>query len=349
MTRPRLGMFTRLLEKASAAERYRFALEQIQHADQLGFASAWVAQHHFGEHEGGLPSPFVLLAAAAQRTREIALGTAVLTLPLEDPLRAAEDAAVLDALSERRVQLGIAAGGTPSSFPAFGREPAGRRELFIEHLEVLRDGLAGRGVRGTDSRVYPPAGDLGERVWQATFSENGARRAGQAADGLLLSRTQPRPEGEHQRVLHSLQLPMIAAYHEALPLGVPPRILASRTALVVDPEHRARALELAEPGLRALATTQPGFDAATAGLPELLAVTDTHLGTVEEVAASLAADAALFQATDVAFQVHSIDAGHELTLRSLELLAIEVAPRLGLATSRGAARDLAAAHRLRAV
>ena len=344
MTPPRLGLFTRLLEKAPAAERYRFALEQIHHADQLGFASAWVAQHHFGEHEGGLPSPLVLLAAAAQRTREIALGTAVLTLPLEDPLRAAEDAAVLDALSDRRVQLGIAAGGTPSSFPAFARDPAARRELFAEHLEVLRDALGGRGVRGTDSHLYPPPGGLGEKIWQATFSADGARRAGLAGDGLLLSRTQPRPEGEHRLPLHELQLPIIAAYRDALPAGAPARILASRTALVVDPEHRARALELAEPGLRALATTQPGFDAAGASLPELIAVTDTHVGTVEEVADSLAADASLREVTDVSFQVHSIDAGHELTLRSLELLAAEVAPQLGFATGAEAARDLAAAH-----
>src|SRR5699024_4868178 len=102
MTRPRLGLFTRLLEEAPAAERYRFALEQISHAEQLGFASAWVAQHHFGEHEGGLPSPFVLLAAAAQRTEQIGLGTAVVPLPFDDPRRAAEDAAVVDALSGGR-------------------------------------------------------------------------------------------------------------------------------------------------------------------------------------------------------------------------------------------------------
>lgn len=345
MTRPRLGLFTRLLENAPAADRYRFALEQISHAEQLGFASAWVAQHHFGETEGGLPSPFVLLAAAAQRTQRIALATGVVTLPLDDPLRAAEDASVLDALSEGRVQLGIAAGGTPSSFPAFGRDPAARRELFAEHLEVLRDALAGRGVRGTDSRIYPPAGDLGQRIWQATFSVGGGTRAGADGDGLLLSRTQPRPEGEHARPLHELQLPIIDAYLEALPEGTAPRILASRTALVVDPEHRTLALERAEPGLRSLAALQPGFDAERASLQELIEVTDTHVGTVEEVAASLQADAALPRVTDVSFQVHSIDAGHELTLRSLELLAQEVAPRVGLDTGAEAASALRSAHR----
>lgn len=347
MTRPRLGLFTRLLEDAPAPERYRYALEQIARADELGFASAWVAQHHFGEHEGGLPSPFVLLAAAAQRTEHIGLATAVVTLPIDDPLRAAEDAAVLDALSGGRVQLGIAAGGTPASFPAFGRDPAARREIFAEHLGVLRDALAGRGVRGTDSRIYPPAGDLGERVWQATFSVDGGRRAGEAGDGLLLSRTQPRPEGEHELPLHELQLPIIEAYRTALAADSAPRILASRTALVVDPENRSLALELAEPGLRDLARLQPGFDAAGASIEQLIAVTDTHVGTVEEVSESLSADGALPHATDVSFQVHSIAAGHELTLRSLELLATEVAPRVGFATGPEAARDLHQAHRAR--
>lgn len=344
MTRPRLGLFTRLLEEAPAADRYRFALEQIERADELGFASAWVAQHHFNGHEGGLPSPFVLLAAAAQRSRRIALATGVVTLPIDDPLRAAEDAAVLDALSGGRVQLGIAAGGTPASFPAFGHDPAARREIFVEHLAIFRDALAGRGVRGTDSRIYPPAGDLGERIWQATFSVDGGRRAGEAGDGLMLSRTQPRPEGEHERPLHELQLPIIEAYRAALPAGVAPRILASRTALVVDAADRPRALELAEPGLRELAALQPGIDAARASLAELIAVTDTHVGTVEEVTESLTADATLPRSTDVSFQVHSIAAGHERTLRSLELLATEVAPRLGLATGPEAAEELRTAH-----
>ncbi|MFC0675367.1 putative FMN-dependent luciferase-like monooxygenase [Brachybacterium hainanense] len=345
MTRPRLGLFTRLLEDAPAADRYRFALEQIARADELGFASAWVAQHHFGAHEGGLPSPFVLLAAAAQRTRRIALATGVVTLPIDDPLRVAEDASVLDALSGGRVQLGVAAGGTPGSFAAFGRDPQARRELFAEHLEVLREALAGRGVRGTDSRIYPAAGDLGQRIWQATFSADGGRRAGADGDGLLLSRTQPRPEGSPDQPLHELQLPIIEAYRAALPEGTAPRILASRTALVVDPENRARALELAEPGLRELAATFLGAGgAASATLSQLIAWTDTHVGTVEEVAASLAADASLPAVTDVSFQVHSIAAPHDLTLRSLELLATEVAPRVGFATGPSAVQGLRTAH-----
>lgn len=345
MSAPRLGFFTRLLEHAPAADRYRFALEQIDQAERSGFASAWIAQHHFGEHEGGLPSPFVLLAAAAQRTSRIALATGVITLPIDDPLRVAEDAVVLDQLSDGRVQLGLATGGTPSSFAAFGRESDRRREIFAEHLDVLLDALEGRGVRGTASQIYPAAGDLSQRIWQATFSADGGRRAGERGDGLLLSRTQPRTEGAAAAPLHDLQLPIIAAYREALPEGAPVRVLASRTALVVDPENRTRALELAEDGLRHLARTMFGLDTDGVGIDELVRITDTHVGTVDEVVASLSADATLPAASDVSFQVHSIAATHELTLRSLQLLADEVAPRLGFATGPDAAEALRRAHR----
>jgi putative FMN-dependent luciferase-like monooxygenase len=347
MTGPRIGFFTRLLEDAPAADRYRFALEQIAQAERSGFASAWVAQHHFGETEGGLPSPFVLLAAAAERTSRIALATGVVTLPIDDPLRAAEDASVLDALSGGRVQLGVASGGTPSSFAPFGRDPQQRREIFAEHFGVFRDALAGRGIRGTDARIYPAAGDLDRRIWQATFSVEGGIRAGRDGDGLLLSRTQPRP-GAQDLPLHEVQLPIIDAYRDALPEGGPFRVLASRTAVVVDEENRTRVLELAEPGLRELAEGMLGIDTTGLGLDDLARLTDSHIGTPDEVAASLAADRAIAASTDVSFQIHSVDAPHEMTLRSLELLATEVAPRLGYDVGDEAAESLRAVHRIHA-
>lgn len=70
MTQKRIGFFTRLLDKAPAAERYRLATEQIRHAEVLGFESAWVAQHHFHEQEGGLPAPLVFLAHAGAHTQK---------------------------------------------------------------------------------------------------------------------------------------------------------------------------------------------------------------------------------------------------------------------------------------
>jgi len=105
-TSKRLGFFTRVLDDVSASERYRLATEQIVRAEVLGFASAWVAQHHFNADEGGLPAPFVFLAQVAARTSRIRLGSGVVTLPLEDPVRVAEDAAVLDLMSCGRLRGG---------------------------------------------------------------------------------------------------------------------------------------------------------------------------------------------------------------------------------------------------
>jgi alkanesulfonate monooxygenase SsuD/methylene tetrahydromethanopterin reductase-like flavin-dependent oxidoreductase (luciferase family) len=104
----RLGFFTRLLDKAGAAERYRLATAQIIHAERCGFDSAWVAQHHFHEDEGGLPAPFVFLSQVAARTTRIRLGTGIVTLPLELPVRVAEDAAVLDGSIRSRRRYAMA-------------------------------------------------------------------------------------------------------------------------------------------------------------------------------------------------------------------------------------------------
>src|SRR5262245_62747274 len=94
----RLGFFTRLLDQADPAERYRLATAQIIHAERNGFDSAWVAQHHFHEDEGGLPAPVVFLAQVAVQTSRIRRGPGIVSLPLELTIRVAEDAALLDLL-----------------------------------------------------------------------------------------------------------------------------------------------------------------------------------------------------------------------------------------------------------
>src|SRR5262244_4254158 len=140
----RLGFFTRLLDHAGPAERYRLATAQITHAECCGFNSAWVAQHHFHEDEGGLPGPFVFLAQVAAQTSRIRLGTGIVTLPLELPIRVAEDAAVLDLMCGGRLEVGVGGGDNLSSYEAFGRDSAERTTLLTTHLEMLRDAWAGR-------------------------------------------------------------------------------------------------------------------------------------------------------------------------------------------------------------
>src|SRR6187399_1873603 len=144
VTPKRLGFFTRLLDETTAAERYRLATEQIVHAERCGFDSAWIAQHHFHEGEGGLPAPFVFLAQAAVQTSRIRLGTGIVTLPLELPVRVAEDAAVTDLLSGGRLEVGIGSGGNLSAYAAFGQDGAERGKVLAAHLQVLRDAWAGR-------------------------------------------------------------------------------------------------------------------------------------------------------------------------------------------------------------
>ncbi|MGV3678484.1 MAG: putative FMN-dependent luciferase-like monooxygenase [Acidovorax sp.] len=334
-TPKRLGFFSRLLDDAPAGERYRLVAEQIAHAEALGFDSAWVAQHHFHEHEGGLPSPLVFLAHVAARTHRIRLGTGIITLPLENAVRVAEDAVVLDLLAGGRLDVGVGTGGTPESFAAFGLDSEDRSAIFARQLAVLRNAWAGQPLPGGDM-LYPAAQQLLGRIWQATFSVAGGTRAGLAGDGLMLSRTQPRPGDAPDASLSALQNPIIDAYLAALPAGTTPRIVGSRSLFVAD--SRQEALRLADSGLRRAAArfaalTAPSGSAPRLGpdasLAQLIAAYDVHVGTPEDVIASLRADTTLERVTDLVFQAHSIDPPHAAILRSIELTATEVAPALG--------------------
>jgi putative FMN-dependent luciferase-like monooxygenase len=324
----RLGFFTRLLDLTDPAERYRLATAQIIHAERVGFDSAWVAQHHFHEDEGGLPGPLVFLAQVAAQTSRIRLGTAIVTLPLELPIRVAEDAAVLDLMSGGRLEVGVGPGGNLSAFEAFGLDSAERGTLLAGHLQVLRDAWAGRPLPGGD-RLYPSTPHLVERIWQATFTVDGARRAGAAGDGLMLSRAQPRPANAPNLSLAEIQNPMIDAYLAALPEGREPRILASRTVFVAD--DRKEAMRFAEAGLERQRERliRTGRAAASGSVGDLIGAFNVHLGTPDDVIASLREDSALARSTDFTVQVHSIDPPHPFILRSIELVAEVVAPALG--------------------
>ncbi len=326
----RLGFFTRLLDQVDAAERYRLATQQIVHAEKHGFDSAWIAQHHFHEGEGGLPAPFVFLAHAAAHTSRIRLGTGIVTLPLELPIRVAEDAAVTDLMSGGRLEVGVGPGGNLTAFTAFGLESDQRHSLFDDNLALLKTAWSGGALAGGD-RLYPSSPTLVDRIWQATFTVSGARRAGLAGDGLMLSRTQPRPPEAPQASLADIQNPMLDAYLEALPAGVEPRILASRTIFIAD--DRNEAMRLAEIGLSRLRHRLAATGNFTSGslVGDLIRAMDVHIGTPDEVIASLQGDDTLRRSTDLTMQVHSIDPPHPYILRSIELFAEKVAPALGWA------------------
>ena len=330
MTLKRLGFFTRVLDEAEPAERYRLAALQIVHAERCGFDSAWVAQHHFDGSEGGLPAPLVFLSHVAAQTSRIRLGTGIVTLPLESPIRVAEDASVLDLMSGGRLEFGVGPGGTFTAFQAFDLDAADRGALTERNLAFLREAWSGQPLPG-GNRLYPAHASLGARVWQASFGVEGARRAGLAGDGLLLSRTQPRPAEAPGLPLAGIQGPMIDAYLAALPRGAEPRILASRTVFVAEDAAVARQFALSGLGRARERIIRMGRPPPAASAEAMIAAQDVHAGTPDAVIASLRADATLARATDLAVQVHSVDPPHEAILRSIELVAGVVAPALGWA------------------
>src|SRR5437879_2910092 len=126
----------------TSAQFYGELLEQVEAAEALGFDSFWIAEHHFHEY-GGIPSPPVWLAAAAQRTSRIRLGAAVVVLPFRNPLQVAEEYAMVDILSNGRLNLGTGSGYLTHEFDGFGVSPEDKRERFDEALDIVLEAWKG--------------------------------------------------------------------------------------------------------------------------------------------------------------------------------------------------------------
>jgi alkanesulfonate monooxygenase SsuD/methylene tetrahydromethanopterin reductase-like flavin-dependent oxidoreductase (luciferase family) len=129
--------------------------------------------------------------------------------------------------------------------------------------------------------------------------------------------------------LAEIQAPIIDAYLAALPAGRAPRIMASRSVFVADDRDEAK--RFAQFGFDRFKKRlrQEGRAVPSGPLDAMIAAFDTHLGTPQDVIESLAADRTLERATDLVVQVHSVDPPHAFILRSIELVAREVAPALG--------------------
>jgi alkanesulfonate monooxygenase SsuD/methylene tetrahydromethanopterin reductase-like flavin-dependent oxidoreductase (luciferase family) len=111
-------------------------IEQIQLAESLGFDFVFIAEHHFSNY-GMSPAPLLQAMAIAERTKTIRIGTAVLVLPVWQPLRLAEEIAVLDNLTGGRFFCGIGRGYQPHEFARFGVTIEDSRDRFTECLDVL--------------------------------------------------------------------------------------------------------------------------------------------------------------------------------------------------------------------
>ncbi len=120
-------------------------LELIEHLDRLGYEEAWIGEHHSAGYEI-IPSPEVFIAAAAERTKRIKLGTGVVSLPYHHPLMAANRIIQLDHQTMGRVMFGVGPGLLPSDAFAMGIEPSTQRDRMVESIEVILRLFAGERV-----------------------------------------------------------------------------------------------------------------------------------------------------------------------------------------------------------
>jgi alkanesulfonate monooxygenase SsuD/methylene tetrahydromethanopterin reductase-like flavin-dependent oxidoreductase (luciferase family) len=321
----RLGFLTHAQGRGDAATTYRNAQELFVVADELGFDVGWVAQHHTASGGGGLPSPWPFLAHAAARTRHIHLATAITILPLEDPVRLAEDIAVVDTLSGGRVEIGVGSGGSELEYAAFGRDVARRRELTTEGLTVLRKALAGEEVGAAGFRIQPAPGDFTDRTWQGVFSGPGAGYAAAGGSHLLLNRA---TYGYDDPTDH-VQRPWADEFLARWTLPREPRIGLSR--FVFPAKDRRTALDQIGADVVRASQRMVERGAFPAGLSTEGYLRRFHAfyGHPEEIVAALREERVLPVATDLITQFNPAVPDHDAAIRALELIATEIAPALG--------------------
>ncbi len=184
--------FRQRLPLGDYAAFYAECLEEIEEGERLGFTGAWLSEHHFVD-DGYLPSPLVVAAAVAARTKSITIGTNILLLPMHHPLRVAEDAAAVDLVSGGRFVLGVGQGYVQHEFETLGYERRYRPSLFEEGIEIIRQaleeghtGYEGKRWRFDDLPFEPrPSGKL--PIYAGAFVDPAIDRAARLADGFLAS------------------------------------------------------------------------------------------------------------------------------------------------------------------
>ncbi|MGV9640894.1 LLM class flavin-dependent oxidoreductase [Streptomyces sp. NPDC004822] len=329
----KLGFLTiGLFDGADPARGHESTLELIELGERLGFDSAWVRHRHL---QYGISSPVAVLAAASQRTRRIELGTAVIPLGWENPLRLAEDLATVDVLSGGRLNPGVSV-GPPMHYDrvkeALYPDTADAEDFGYERVRRLLDCVRGERVTdfsGTEGfevfsdRVQPHAPGLGGRMWYGGGSLRSARWAGEHGMNLLTSSVvKVEDEQEGTPDFARVQLSHIRAFRERHPDGEAARV---SQGLVVIPTDSATPGQIARyekyVAERTPRTTSPQGPARLLFAPDLL-------GTSEEIAERLHAHAAFREVDEVAFAL-PFTFGHDDYVQILTDIATRLGPALG--------------------
>jgi len=322
------------------------ALEDIKLADELGFDSAWLAEHHFSRY-GILGNPMVLGAAIAETTRQIQIGTAVVVLPFHHPLRLAEDAATLDILSGGRLELGVGRGYQPKEFKGFGVEAETSKRRYAEVVEILQLAWSGQpfSYHGEfydvdEVALSPrPVRPGGPPIRHAVVSPASFPERGLAGDHIITSPTFA-PLGRMKRNFDAYRDALIEGGHDPADYDIP----FMQQVWVGDSESELHAV--AESTLtyyRTVGKVVPGSDEAIAAEAEYydkvrhniglltLEQTLTHggnFGSVDQIVDTLGRLATELGVNHYIswFRIPSLD--RKVALKAMETFATEVIPQL---------------------
>ncbi|MFI9567576.1 LLM class flavin-dependent oxidoreductase [Streptomyces rishiriensis] len=313
-------------------------LEIIELGERLGFDSAWVRHRHL---QYGISSPVAVLAAASQRTRRIELGTAVIPLGWENPLRLAEDLATVDVLSAGRLNPGVSV-GPPMHYDrvkeALYPDTAGAEDFGYERVRRLLDLVRGESATdfsGTEGfevfsdRVQPHSPGLGRRMWYGGGSLSSARWAGEHGMNFLTSSVVKAEGPDDARDFAEIQLSHVRAFRAAHPDGDSARVSQGLVVVPTDsasPEQRARYEKFAAERLPRTASPQ--------GPARLLFAPDL-VGSSDEIAERLHAHVAFREIDEVAFAL-PFSFEHEDYVQILTDMATKLGPALGWRAGAGA-------------
>lgn len=168
-------------------------MELVQHIDRLNYSEAWIGEHHSGGYEI-ISSPEVFIAAAAERTRHIRLGTGVVSLPYHNPFILADRMVQLDYQTRGRAIFGVGPGSLVHDAKKIGIDPSDQRRMMNESLDVIVDLMKGKTINQKtdwytldDARLQLPpyTRPMMEMAVAASRSPAGALAAGRHGIGML--------------------------------------------------------------------------------------------------------------------------------------------------------------------
>jgi len=308
---------------------YRDALEEVVRAEDLGFDSVWMEEHHSVTNHYW-PSPLPVLAGFATRTSRMRLGTDILVAPFYHPVRLAEDTAMLDVMSGGRFVLGVAIGYKPDEFALYGVELEKRGARFEEQLAIMSGlwtqesvSFAGTYYR-VDGRLEPkPLTRPHPPVWIGGWGDITLRRAATLADNWV-----PGPTADLARLLAGKQR-FIADRRAAGRTDALTEWPLTRDVIIADTDREAR--ELAEKHIMisyrkeyAGGWRHPFIDASIATDLDALMKDRFLIGGPDQVVRALKPFVSEYGMTHLICRVFFPGMPHRHIMRELELIAKEV-------------------------